>query len=327
MDDQILVSVCCTAYNHEKYIRKCLDGFVMQQTNFKYEVIINDDASTDNTAAIIREYEEKYPNIIKPIYQTENQFSIDRNITFNIIYPRVKGKYIALCEGDDFWIDPHKLQKQVDALENNPNCHMCVSKVTWVAENGIDLVGQSPSFPLEEQVLHAEEFLKIILREYAFQTSGYFFRSQDIWNYTHPIPRFREISPVGDIPDLLYFGQLGDVYYIDDPMSCYRRGSIGSWNQREYNTKKKQKNHMGQLCEVYREYDKYTEFKYHQLCVGKIFSMNYLYIAETKDDFRQLIAFEGDLFNRQPVRRKTRIYLGAYCPSLLKIYYKITRQV
>ncbi len=326
MDNQILVSVCCTAYNHEKYIRKCLDGFVMQETNFKFEVLINDDASTDNTAAIIREYEKEYPEIIKPIYQTENQFSIDRNITANILFPKCKGKYIALCEGDDFWTDPLKLQKQVNALEANPSCHMCVCKVIWVSETGKEIVGQSPSLPLNEQVMHAKDFLETVFTEYAFQTSGYFFRGEDIWSYTHPFPRFREISPVGDIPYLLYFGQLGDVYYIDDPMSCYRRGSIGSWNQREYNTKKKQKEQLGKLCEVYREFDKYTEFKYHQLCIKKIFSLNYLYIAETKTDFRKLIAFEGNLFNRQPVRRKTRILIGAYCPSLLKLYYKITGQ-
>ena len=96
-----LVSVCTLAYNHEPYIRECLDGILMQKTNFAFELLIHDDASTDGTADIIREYETKYPDIIKPIYQTENQYRkrIRINSTYN--FPRAKGKYIALCEGDD----------------------------------------------------------------------------------------------------------------------------------------------------------------------------------------------------------------------------------
>lgn len=90
--EEIAVSVLCLVYNHEKYLRKCLDGFVNQKTNFKFEVIINDDASTDKSADIIREYEEKYPDIIKPIYQTENQYSKGVKLSAVYQYPRVKGK-------------------------------------------------------------------------------------------------------------------------------------------------------------------------------------------------------------------------------------------
>lgn len=121
MEDSLpLVSIVCITYNHEPFIRQCLDGFMMQKTNFKFEVLINDDASTDKTADIIREYETKYPDIIKSIYQTENQYSKGNHPWFDILFPITKGKYIALCEGDDYWIDPLKLQKQVDFLEKNP---------------------------------------------------------------------------------------------------------------------------------------------------------------------------------------------------------------
>ena len=120
MSDLPLVSISCSAYNHASYIRQCLDGFMMQKCNFIFEVLIHDDASTDETADIIREYEAKYPNIIKPIYQTENQYQNGRGIMRRFNYPRAKGKYIALCEGDDYWTDPNKLQRQVDFLEANP---------------------------------------------------------------------------------------------------------------------------------------------------------------------------------------------------------------
>lgn len=119
-----LVSIKCLVYNQESYLRQCLDGFVMQKTNFAFEAIVHDDASTDGSAAIIREYAEKYPNIIKPIYETENQYSKKDGSLGRImnaaIHPNVK--YVAICEGDDYWIDPYKLQKQVDLLERNPDC-------------------------------------------------------------------------------------------------------------------------------------------------------------------------------------------------------------
>lgn len=119
------VSICCLTYNHESYIRQCLDGFVMQKANFPIEILIHDDASTDGTQDIIREYEVKYPNIIKPIYQKENQYSKGVKVSLVYNYPRAKGKYIALCEGDDYWTDPYKLQKQVDFLESHPDYVMC----------------------------------------------------------------------------------------------------------------------------------------------------------------------------------------------------------
>lgn len=118
-DKEVVVSICCITYNHEPYIRQCLDGFMMQKTTFPFEVLIHDDASTDGTADIIREYEIKYPDIVKPIYQKENQYSKGIAISRTYNYPRAKGKYIALCEGDDYWIDPLKLQKQVDFLETH----------------------------------------------------------------------------------------------------------------------------------------------------------------------------------------------------------------
>ena len=108
------VSVLCLAYNHEKYIKKCLDSILAQKTNFKYEIIINDDASTDNTANIIKEYEEKYPEIIKPIYQIENKYSKGEAIVEEYMLPKATGKYIAFCECDDWWLSDDKLQKQYD---------------------------------------------------------------------------------------------------------------------------------------------------------------------------------------------------------------------
>ena len=118
-----LVSIRCVVYNHEPYLRQCLDGFVMQKTTFPFEAIVHDDASTDGSAAIIREYAEKYPNIIKPIYETNNQHSKHDGSLARIMDAAIhpNAKYIAMCEGDDYWSDPNKLQIQVDFLEGHPD--------------------------------------------------------------------------------------------------------------------------------------------------------------------------------------------------------------
>lgn len=117
-----LVTIHCLVYNHEPYLRQCLDGFVMQITDFPFEAIVHDDASTDRSAEIIQEYAGKYPDIIKPIFEAENQYSKHDGSIRRIMNEHTRGKYVAMCEGDDYWIDPYKLQKQVDYLESHPEC-------------------------------------------------------------------------------------------------------------------------------------------------------------------------------------------------------------
>ena len=121
-----LVSICCITYNHAQFIQKCLDGFLMQQTDFPIEILIHDDCSTDGTTEIIREYEAKYPDLIFPLYEEENQYQQGKAAEIDFYnYRRARGKYIAYCEGDDYWIDPLKLQKQVDFMEANPEYSVC----------------------------------------------------------------------------------------------------------------------------------------------------------------------------------------------------------
>lgn len=130
-----IVSICCLTYNQEKYIRHCIDSFLMQKTDFDFEVLINDDASTDGTVEIIEEYAAQYPELIKPIFQKENQYSkgVSMNRSFN--FPRAKGEFIAICEGDDYWTDPEKLQKQVEFLKKNPDFGLVYTDIDRVDEN------------------------------------------------------------------------------------------------------------------------------------------------------------------------------------------------
>lgn len=121
-----IVSILCDTFNHEKFITETLEGFLNQKTTFPFEIIVHDDASTDNTASIVTEFAQKYPLIIKTVLQKENQYSQKINFWSDITFPMAQGKYIALCEGDDYWIDELKLQKQVDFLESNPDY-----SITW----------------------------------------------------------------------------------------------------------------------------------------------------------------------------------------------------
>ncbi|EMR11902.1 glycosyl transferase [Methylophaga lonarensis MPL] len=135
--DEPVVSICCITYNHEAYIEETLEGFLIQETDFPFEILIHDDASTDGTADIIRKYEAKYPTLIKPIYQVENQYSKGRKINPEFNFPRAKGKYIALCEGDDFWTDHKKLQIQKDFLDSHPEYVICYTDALAFNSKGL----------------------------------------------------------------------------------------------------------------------------------------------------------------------------------------------
>ena len=129
-----VLSICCAAYNHEAFIRDCLDGFLMQETTFPVEILVHDDASTDGTADVIREYESLHPRVVLPVYQTENQYSKGTGDLFSL--KRTRGQYVAICEGDDYWTDPLKLQKQVDFLDRNPDYVMCYHDAKVVDPSG-----------------------------------------------------------------------------------------------------------------------------------------------------------------------------------------------
>lgn len=328
-NENIMVSILCTAYNHEKYIRQCLDGFVMQKTNFKFEVIIHDDASTDNTANIIREYEEKYPEIIKPIYQKENQYSKKAGITKNFTLPKARGKYIAICEGDDFWTDKYKLQKQVDTLENNPNCKCCVCTVRDANEDGSMMNTTHPSEVFDSGILHTEDFLKLACKEYAFQTSSFMFKGDDYKEYIYNPPKFRTVSSVGDWPQLLYFSIIGDIYYINDEMSCYRRNAVGSYTTSMISsTINKRKKYNKGLIDMIESFDECTNQKYHSYCVNfaRRFRKYYYDCLKEEKNFKEVLSKENKEFFAQE-NFKDRMYIMAtvYLPIVAKVYDKIKK--
>src|SRR5690554_346013 len=211
-----LVSISCITYNHAPYIRQCLDGFLMQKTSFKIEVLIHDDASTDGTEEIIREYESQYPDIIKPLYEKENQWVKGRRGSKVFNFPRAKGKYMALCEGDDYWTDPLKLQKQVDFLEVNPGYAFCFHSAEVVTE--LDNIYQNFNVTLETRKYTGEE----ILRRWTVPTASVVYRNYDY----RSIPTDHRFL-FGDIILFLWLAEKGKIYCINESMSVYRRHEGG----------------------------------------------------------------------------------------------------
>ena len=212
MSDCPLVSIQCLVYNHEPYLRQCLDGFVMQKTDFPFEAIVHDDCSTDGSASIIKEYADKYPTIIKPIFEKENQYSkIGFSGINNIMLNQSKGKYIALCEGDDYWIDPLKLQKQVDYMEANPFSVMCYSKANIFNQTNGRFVGEyGDDSSFDKQLFHDDiPTLTMLFRKSIFE---------QYQNENFPWAKWR----MGDMPLCMYFYKHGQVEYMREVMGVYR---------------------------------------------------------------------------------------------------------
>ena len=213
-----LVAIHCLVYNHEPYLRDCFEGFVMQQTNFPFVAIVHDDASTDASAAIIREYEEKYPHIFKPIYETENQYSkrdgsLDR--IMNEAIEVTSAKYVAMCEGDDYWTDPLKLQKQVDFLEANPEYSMCFHS----ADIKIQGVDKSKCGAQCENIQDKEYSSTELFVEWIVPTASIVYDRQRVNSYSIKHP---EWATRGDIILVLKCSHCGKVWGMSDKMSVYR---------------------------------------------------------------------------------------------------------
>lgn len=219
----IMVSIQCLVYNHEPYIRQCLDGFVAQKTNFRFEAIVHDDASTDGSAGIIKEYAEKYPDIIKPVLESENQYKKHDGSLRKIVMEHLKGKYIALCEGDDYWIDPMKLQKQVNYMEAHPECTMTCNRTKLFSEQQQKYIGENYCSD-EDGYLSTKE---IILRGGLYISTCSILYRESILEKGYP--EYCKQCHVGDYPLQIYAAMKGKVYYFNDIMSVYRVENSASW--------------------------------------------------------------------------------------------------
>jgi glycosyltransferase involved in cell wall biosynthesis len=215
-DNQIFLSICCLTYNHELYIRDCLEGFIKQKTNFLFEILIHDDASTDRTPEIIRDYERIYPELIKPIYQKENQYSKGKGISIKFQFPRAKGKYIAICEGDDYWTDPYKLQKQVDFLEKNDDYGLVYTEYDTLYQSTKRIEKNSLKCI---STIYPNTFEDFLINSWFVAPVTWVFRSAILNQF---YSKFKDEYVVGDLPLLLTISANYKVGYIEESMAVYR---------------------------------------------------------------------------------------------------------
>ena len=307
-----MVSIICTSYNHEKYIRQCLDGFIMQKTDFPFEVLIHDDASTDGTADIIREYESLYPNIIKPIYQKENQYSKGIRIFSTFILPLVKGKYLAFCEGDDYWCDIDKLQKQIDFLECHSDYSACVhnTEVLYLS-NGKNIVqygDKDKDLELTDCVYEGGQ---------SFHTSSIMYRSK-ICLKPPAFTTMMENVGVGDYPIAIYLALVGKIHYFGKVMSVYRCGTEYSWTNRMKGSEKKRILLETSINMLYAA-DKYSKNQYRDIFFKAINKRKYN-LYKLNLDFKSIIK-DKENFNKESREFKIMCFLYAYFPLAKKIWH------
>lgn len=209
------VSVVCMVYKHEPYLRQCFDGFVMQKTSFPIEILVNDDCSPDGSAEVMREYEERYPDLFHCIYQKENQYSKGKMAWWEVLFPMAQGEYIAICEGDDYWIDPYKLQKQVDFMDQHSDYVACFHNARVHYDDHVSLFNA-----MDEN--HYPSTEDIIKRHWFIATPTLFFR-----NVLRDYPEWRGEVLNGDYLLELLLAREGKFYYMDDAMAVYRQDGQG----------------------------------------------------------------------------------------------------
>jgi len=214
-----LVSIKCITYNQEAYISDAIEGFLKQETTFPVEIIIHDDASTDKTAEIIREYASRFPSLIRPYYQSENQYSKGIGLIRTVLSDMCTGKYIALCEGDDYWTDSLKLQKQVEFMESNTDTVLCFHKVKILELDGSLVDDYITKVPNHYQSIEA------------LATYGNYIHTPSVLhrNILKTYPEQLNKSPLGDFFVYMLLAQNGKLGMIDQTMSVYRN-NVGIWS-------------------------------------------------------------------------------------------------
>lgn len=312
----VKVSIGCIVYNHEKYLRDALEGFVNQKTSFDYEVVVHDDASTDSSPEIIHEYASKYPDIIKPIFQQENQYSKGIQITSTYVIPAMKGEYFAFCEGDDYWTDENKLQQQVDFLDAHKEYSACIHNVVkhtmWDGtcrkmyewDSDCDLT-------FADTVQGICHISALMYRKSIRDSMPAYMQKQ--WGF-------------GDYPLFMYLSTIGKIRYINKPMAVYRCGVEGSYTVRTSSSVEKTLHICDSCNRLLSEVDRETKGKYSDLIQLQMLKNQY-YMAELRNDYKALRSGKlKSIFKTHPLKYRIKIILLQYSGPLGRAYKKYKSQ-
>lgn len=315
-----LVSVCCIAYNHEKYIADAIESFISQKTTFPYEIIIHDDASTDNTAKIIKYYSEKYPGLIKAIYQDENQFSKGNNkLLASTIIPYANGEFIATCEGDDFWTDSSKLQKQVEILINDNDVSICFHRVAIVTKRK-DITGGYLGLKMNKDGYCSLDKLLIngVVHISSIMTRKNYF--EDLG----PLPKWYKDATHGDFVFIFFLATCGKAYYMNSIMSDYRIDVENSLMTKikKNNSKENEISYFIQRILTFQEADKYFNYKFHKV-IENINLLSEVRINILKNNYRiKTLKIYLKYIKKEGILAFIKQLLSCKLPKLFNIFVK-----
>lgn len=320
-----LISICAVAYRHAAYIRETLDHFLMQKGPFRVEILIHDDASEDGTAEIIREYQKKYPELIKPILQTENQYSRGvTNISGAFNFPRARGKYIATIDCDDYWSAEDKLAVQLAYMEAHPDCQLCVHAAELRNDNG-ELINRSLMRPYRgDRDLSPAE---LVDKPGSFPFGSMLLRAELV----RTLPEWYVSCPVGDRPLELMAAARGYCHYIDRALSVYRFNGAGSWTSgmKSGAYREKQDDYARRMEETYRGFDRTTGGRFHEEALSAARRVYFLTRVNLRD-FDEIYARKHRKFYRElPLRERLFIRFERRFPraykSLRRLYLRRPR--
>ena len=309
--EDVKVSIICNTYNHGKYIKDALESFVRQKVNFRYEILVHDDASTDETVKIIKEYEKKYPDLFRPIYEEENQYSKKPGILFDIQNVRAKGKYVSICEGDDYWIDEYKLQKQYDALEKYPDADICATaafKISARDKKKVGTISPKDCFAIinpEEVILGGGGYVATCTLMYR--------RKLD-----QEVPLFRK-NLILDYTLQIHGALHGGMIYLPDVTGVYRLFSEGSWSSKMSTDTGKCLKWTVTIEKMLRELDSETQGIYTETIHKKILKNNFnnLKMVGNLKEIRE--KKYAELYREMSASEKIKLYFKYYLPFLISL--------
>lgn len=308
VNDDVLVSINCITYNHEKYIKRAIESFLMQKTNFKFEIVIGEDCSTDNTKKIIEDYIKKYPNKIRMITDKENVGARKNGLRIHNVS---KGKYIAVCEGDDYWTNPNKLQKQVDYMEQNPECTM----VFHNAEKLNDVSKKSEGTMINENIGDKKCDISDIIDFRFIPTASIMYRKYTKDN----LPEWYMTAVVGDLASNLIVTSYGYAYYINEVMSVYRVGNInsavGMWDiQQKFINQKIER--CKKFIDIFDNFNKFDNYRNNEaINKGKLYWE--FQIDKLSGNIKSLKQNKyKELYKDMTLKSKLGVYTIKYFPSL-----------
>jgi glycosyltransferase involved in cell wall biosynthesis len=308
---QPVVSVALITYNHEAHIAQALESAIGQKTTFPFEIIVGEDCSTDNTRAIVREYQERYPNLVRALLPDRNQGPF-KNVAVTL--NACRGKYIAALEGDDYWTSDNKLQRQVDFFETHPECSICFHKVLV-----LDETGEQPSRVIPEKAKTISTLEDLLPGNFIPSCSA-------IWRrgLFEKLPDWVEEVKFSDWVIHVLNAEHGHIGFVDDCMAVYRLHAGGTWSTQSWHAV------MTRWITAYERMNEYFGGRYEPIFKRAIFMRRYGFaidcVERATPDAREHV---WNALRSEPamtcMREKATLATKFYAPGVIRLLGRVKR--